>query len=89
MGDQPPSLVTMPTPLCFKALDLQLKLFGLTSILWPKCSWLKLVVHQQQGYTKLASANWQFRMEQQKKTMQDQVIQHRQQLLLNIVNKVV
>ena len=88
MGDQPPSLVTRPKPLRFKALDLQLKLFGPTSVLCPRCSWIELV-RQQQGYTKLASTGWQFRTEQQKKTMQDQVIQHQQQLLLNIVNKVV
>ena len=74
--------------MCFQALDLELKLFGLTSVLWPRCNWLELV-RQQQGYTKLASTNWQFRIEQQKKTMQDQVIQHHQQLLFNIVNKLV
>ena len=88
MGDQPPSLVTRPKPLRFKALDLQLKLFGPTSVLRPRCSWIELV-RQQQGYTKLASTDWQFKTEQQMKTMQDQVIQHQQQLLLNIVNKLV
>ena len=88
MEDKPLSLVTRPKPLRFKALDLQLKLFSPTSVLCPRCSWIELV-RQQQGYTKLASTDWQFRTEQQKKTMQDRVIQHRQQLLLNIVNKVV
>ena len=40
--------------MCFRALDLQLKLFGSSSVLLPRHTWYEFV-HQQQGYSKLAS----------------------------------
>ena len=88
MGDQPPSLVIRPNPLCFKEFDLQLKLLGITLVLSPRCNWLDLVCHQQ-DYFKLALTNWQFRTKEQKKAKLDQVIQHHDKILSNIVNNVV
>ena len=40
--------------MCFQALELQLKLFGATSVLLPTHIWYEYV-HEQQGYSKLAS----------------------------------
>ena len=40
--------------ICFRALDLQLKLFGFSSVLLPSKKWLEMV-QTQQGYVRLAS----------------------------------
>ena len=40
--------------ICLRALDLQLKLFGFSSVLLPSKKWLEMV-RTQQGYLKLAS----------------------------------
>jgi hypothetical protein len=41
-----------PYKMCLQALDLQLKLFGRTSVLLPRTRWLDFV-QKQQGYKKL------------------------------------
>ena len=74
--------------MCFWDLDLQVKLFGLTSMVLPPNNWYEYV-RKQQGYSKLASNARQAKKLTLQTQKYNQVIQHRQYLLSIIVHNII
>ena len=65
-----------------------MKLFGATSILLPTHTWYEYI-REQQGYSKLASNARQAKQLTIRMQKQNQVIQHREYLLLNILHNII
>ena len=74
--------------MCFRALDLQVKLFGSTLVLLPTNNWYEYV-RKQQGYSTLASNARQAKQLALRAQKQHQVSQHRHNLVSNIVHHVI
>ena len=74
--------------MCFRALDIQVKLFGFTLVLLPPNNWYEYV-RKQQGYSKLASNARQAKQLAPQTQKYNQVIQHRHYILSNIVRNII